>query len=248
MWPTECLNVTTPHLRGDETHLTSFCCKVLQTRVKYANRCVSAPLGSPQGREALEVETRSPDHQCWKHLGWGHSPRLEQVVCVCVCVCAYDYVSASICAHMCLCVSRPLCLCICVCVFVWMCASVHVCDCVCLCTCVSVCVSVCPNAYAWTCPCLVSLQSREGPQCGLCFLHKSGRRPQTPQTGSPPQGQGLWEEYMAPIKLIDHTSTWNKINYQPPKFKIQSMGLKAKGRNGWLEGRPRNALTEHGEV
>ena len=141
-WPTECLNVTTPHLWGGETHLTSFCCKVLQTRVKYANRCVSAPLGSPQGREALEAETEvlttSAGSTC---SGWSK-------LCVCVCVCAYDYVSASICAHMCLCVSRPLCLCICVCVFVWMCASVHVCNCVCLCTCVSVCVSVCPNAYA----------------------------------------------------------------------------------------------------
>ena len=54
--PTEHLKVTKPHLWDGESHLTSSHSKVLQTRVKYANRRVNSQLGSPRGRETLEAE------------------------------------------------------------------------------------------------------------------------------------------------------------------------------------------------
>ena len=86
---------------------------------------------------------------------------------------------------------------------VHLCMFVTVCVCVCVCVCVYICVShcLCMNVSG---PGVPAVQGGTP----VWSLHPTqGKKEATDPTGKEPAPRrGLWEKYMAPIKLIDHTS------------------------------------------
>ena len=193
--PTERLKVTKPHLWDGETRLTSSHGKVLQTRVKYANRHVNSQLGSPRGRETLEAEIEVLTNRAGST--WAEAQPLAGARWPSVCM----FVCLHISVHMCICVSLGLCVCISVSVCLSGC--VHLCMFVTVCVCVYICVShcLCMNVSGPGVPAV------QGGTPVWSLQPTQGREEATDPTGKEPAPQrGLWEKYMSPIKLIDHTS------------------------------------------